>query len=111
MFGPTGSPAHLINIYKKPLLLLSTSAEARIGTGTALGRGFRHEEQQTHMVRVMVGVTTCWERWQLVSQSPKATPNTPVAGCYRAEGHSGSFGTRQSGIATKPGSEEEQQQM
>ena len=37
MFGPTGSPAHLINIYKKSFFLLSTKTETLTGAGTGQG--------------------------------------------------------------------------
>lgn len=39
MFGPTGSPAHLIAIYKKSLFLLSANSKERISAGTAWGLG------------------------------------------------------------------------
>ena len=37
MFGPTGRPAHLINIYKKSFFLLSTKTETLTGAGTGQG--------------------------------------------------------------------------
>lgn len=57
MFGPTRSPAHLINIYKKALFLLSANTEARVGLGTGAGGSMvkknRHTIQNFHLLQEM----------------------------------------------------------
>lgn len=86
MFGPTGSPAHLIHIYKKSFFLLSTKTETLIGAGT--GQGIHGERKQTQ----------CVSWWTLpaagrdgVNQSASHTYQSPepLWGGYKAESCSG----------------------
>ena len=77
MFGPTGSPAHLVNVYKESFFLLSTKTEALIGVGSTLDRGFCGERKQT--VCVLLAFTSCWERWDWsIGQSHMSIPRAPM---------------------------------
>ena len=108
MFGPTGSLAHSINIYKKSFFLPSTKTEALIGAGTAMGQGIPQWTKSD---------TQCVSWWTLPGagrdgangQSHRSVPSPSVGSAVKLRATK-SIGTRQSGIITEPGSKEEQEQ-
>ena len=110
MFGPTGSPACLINIYKKLFFLLSTNTEVQISSDSVAGLGVPWWAKQTHAV-CLDGLYHLLEEIEFNQPVTKINPKSLCGECCRAEDHSESIGPGWSGIATRLGSEEEQEQM
>lgn len=109
IFVPTGGPADLIDIYKKSFFLSATNTKALLGVGTT-GAGESMVSKNRQMVCVLVDFTSCWKRWTLISQLHKSIPHGPVGSTVQLKATQ-SIRTRLSGIATEPGSKEEQERV